>query len=100
MLAYGASLRIGEACRLRMQDINSRAGVIHMRSTKRNRDRDVMLSPTLLAELRAYWRRRPAGPELFPGRAGAGTTLTRAAVSKALQKALVQAGLSASRCTR
>jgi len=41
MLAYGAGLRIGEACRLRMQDINSRAGVIHVRSTKRNRDRDV-----------------------------------------------------------
>jgi integrase/recombinase XerD len=100
MLAYGAGLRIGEACRLRMQDINSRAGVIHVRSTKRNRDRDVMLSPTLLAELRAYWRRRrPAGPELFPGRAGAGTTLTRAAVSKALKKALAQAGLSGRRIT-
>jgi integrase/recombinase XerD len=100
MLAYGAGLRIGEACRLRMQDINSRAGVIHVRSTKRNRDRDVMLRPTLLAELRAYWRwRRPAGPELFPGRAGAGTTLTRAAVSKALKKKLTQAGLSGRRIT-
>jgi site-specific recombinase XerD len=53
-----------------------------------------------MAELRAYWRwRRPAGPELFPGRAGAGTTLTRAAISKALKKALVQAGLSGRRIT-
>jgi site-specific recombinase XerD len=94
MLAYGAGLRIGEACRLRVQDVDSRAGVIHVRGAKRDRDRDVMLGPKLLEELRAYWRkRRPPGPELFPGRAGAGTTLTRAAVSKALHKALPTAGL-------
>ena len=100
MLAYGAGLRVGEACRLRVQDIDSQAGVIHVRNAKRNRDRDVMLSPKLLVELRAYWRRhRPAGPELFPGRAGAGTTLTRAAISKALKKALAQAGLSGRRIT-
>ena len=51
------------------------------------------LSPNLLAELRAYWRKR-RGPQLFPGRSGPGSTLTRAAISKALQKALVKAGLS------
>ncbi len=100
VLAYGAGLRVGEACRLRLQDVDSRAGVLHIRHTKRNRDRDVMLSPTLLAELRAYWRkRRPPGPELFPGRAGAGTTLTRAAISKALKKALTRAGISGRRIT-
>jgi integrase/recombinase XerD len=100
MLAYGAGLRVGEACRLRVEDIDSRAGVIHVRNTKRNRDRDVMLSPKLLAELRAYWRkRRPPGPQLFPGRSGPGTTLTRAAISRALQKALVKAGLGGRRIT-
>lgn len=100
MLAYGAGLRVGEACRLRLEDVDSHAGVLHVRNTKRNRDRDVMLSPKLLAELRTYWRtRRPPGPELFPGRAGAGTTLTRAAISRALKKALAQAGLSGRRIT-
>jgi integrase/recombinase XerD len=94
MLAYGAGLRISEACRLQIADVDSKAGVIHVRNTKRNRDRDVMLSPRLLAELRSYWRRRrPPGPELFPGRAGAGTTLTRAAVCKALKNARAAAGL-------
>lgn len=100
MLAYGAGLRVSEACRLRVEDVDSRAGVIHVRNAKRNRDRDVMLSAKLLAELRAYWRqRRPSGPELFPGQAGAGTTLTRAAVNNALKKALVSAGLSGRRIT-
>jgi len=94
MLAYGAGLRIEEALHLRIEDIDSAAGVIHVRSAKRNRDRDVMLGPRLLAELRSYWRQtRPPGPELFPGRAGAGTTLTRPSVNNALQKAAHVAGL-------
>jgi len=100
MLAYGAGLRISEACQLQIADVDSKAGVIHVRNTKRNRDRDVMLSPRLLAELRSYWRgHRPPGPDLFPGRAGAGTTLTRAAVCKALKSARAAAGLVDRRVT-
>jgi integrase len=38
MLAYGAGLRISEICHLRIADINSRAGVIHVRDAKRGRD--------------------------------------------------------------
>lgn len=94
MLAYGAGLRIEEALHMRIEDIDSAAGVIHVRSAKRNRDRDVMLGPRLLAELRSYWRQtRPPGPELFPGRAGVGTTLTRPSVNNALRKAAHVAGL-------
>lgn len=100
MLAYGAGLRVSEACKLRVSDIDSAAGVIHVRGAKRGRDRDVMLGARLLAELRAYFRaRRPPGPELFPGRAGAGTTMTRVAISKALKQARVVAGLGARRVT-
>ena len=56
--------------------------------------------PRLLAELRACWRKhRPSAPELLPGRAGAGTTLTRAAICRALKKAPTQAGLSGRRIT-
>lgn len=95
MLAYGAGLRIGEVLELRAEHIDSAAGVIHVRSAKRNRDRDVMLSAQLLAALRAYWLwRRPPGPELFPGRDGAGTTRTRASVSKYLKTMLATAGLA------
>lgn len=93
MLAYGAGLRIEEALHLCIQDIDSAAGVIHVRAAKRNRDRDVMLSPRLLEELRSYWRAcRPAGPGLFPGRSGHGT-LTRNAVGLAIRKASRAAGI-------
>ena len=95
MLAYGAGLRISEVLELRVEHIDSAAGVIHVRNAKRGRERDVMLGTQLLAALRAYWRcRRPPGPELFPGRAGVGTTMTRAAVSKYLKPRLAAAGLA------
>ena len=100
MVAYGAGLRVSEACKLCVSDIDSAAGVIHVRSGKRNRDRDVMLGARLLAELRAYWRwRRPPGPEVFPGRAGAGTTMTRVAIAKAVKNARAAAGLEGRRVT-
>jgi integrase/recombinase XerD len=100
MLCFGAGLRIREALGLRVEDIDAEAGVLHIRRAKRGRERDVMLSPRLLAELRAYWRwRRPPGRELFPGQAGAGTTLTRAAVSRAFKRALAAAGLEGRRVT-
>ena len=100
MVAYGAGLRITEACSLTVADIDSKAGVIHVRGGKRRRDRDVMLGAAVLEGLRAYWRcRRPPGPELFPGRAGAGTHITRAAVGVGLRKALGAAGLAGRRTT-
>jgi site-specific recombinase XerD len=100
MLAYGAGLRVGEVCQLCVGDIDSKVGVVHIRHGKRGRARDVMLSPRLLAELRSYYRwARPQGPELFPGRIGAGSTLTRAAVEKAVKKAREQAGLGGRRVT-
>jgi integrase len=43
--------------------------VIHIQGGKGRRDRDVMLSPKLLEELREHWRRLPrkSSAWLFPG---------------------------------
>jgi site-specific recombinase XerD len=69
MTAYGAGLRISEACGLRTSDIDRERMLIHVRGGKGAKDRYVMLSPRLLACLEAYWRSmRPRGPVLFPGR--------------------------------
>jgi integrase/recombinase XerD len=68
---YAAGLRIGEACRLQTRDIDASRGVIYVRHAKGGKERLVMLSPSLLAILRAYWRHeRPAAPWLFAGRTG------------------------------
>jgi site-specific recombinase XerD len=91
---YAAGLRIEEACRLQVGDIDSARGVIHIRVGKRGRDRLVPLGPALLSVLRAYYRaRRPAGPWLFPGRGGAGH-ICADAVRDALFMAAQRAGMS------
>lgn len=68
MTAYGAGLRITEACSLQVGDIDSARGLIHVRDGKRGRDRYVMLGKQLLQVLREYWKvARPTPPYLFPG---------------------------------
>jgi site-specific recombinase XerD len=94
MLAYGAGLRVSEACKLRVQDIDSRSMVLHIRHAKRGRARDVMLSPRLLQALRAYWRQcRPQGESVFPGRSG-NATLSRRSVARAFSDAAWRAGIN------
>jgi len=56
MTAYGAGMRISEACSLLTTDIDSGRGVIHVRQGKRNRDRYVMLSAVRLAMCEAKAR--------------------------------------------
>jgi integrase/recombinase XerD len=67
MTAYAGGLRLSEVTRLRVEDIDSARMVIHARQGKGHKDRDVMLSPRLLAVLREYWTACRPGPFLFPG---------------------------------
>ena len=92
--AYAAGLRIGEACRLRVEDIDSRRGLIHVRLGKGKKDRYVMLSERLLTLLRGYWLKvRPADGWLFPGRER-NTSLSPDAVRKALKEAVAAVKLT------
>jgi integrase len=69
---YACGLRIGEVTRLRVADIDSRRGVLVVRQGKGRKDRQVPLSPQLLAELRDYWRRYRPKDWLFPSRGSSG----------------------------
>src|SRR5258708_10322803 len=50
-------LRRAEVTHLKVSDIDSKRMVIHVRGGKGRKDRDVLLSPKLLEELRQHWRR-------------------------------------------
>ena len=67
-VAYGAGLRASEVISLKVCDIDSKRMIIRVEQGKGRKDRNVMLSPHLLALLRAWWQAaRPKG-WLFPGR--------------------------------
>src|SRR5512138_1931457 len=59
MTAYASGLRRAELANLKIMDVDSRRMLIHVKGGKGRKDRDVMLSPKLLEELRAYWRGLP-----------------------------------------
>jgi site-specific recombinase XerD len=66
--AYGGGLRVSEVAALTIHDIDSSRMVIRVSNGKGGKDRYVMLSPPLLAILRAYWRLSKPAHWLFPGR--------------------------------
>ncbi len=54
-LIYSAGLRAGEACRLKIGDIDSGRMMIHIQQSKGKKDRYVPLSPLILDGLRTYF---------------------------------------------
>jgi integrase/recombinase XerD len=71
LTTYSAGLRVSEVVRLRPTDIDSSRMLIRVEQGKGAKDRQTLLSPQLLEELRDYWRRVQPGPLfLFPGRDG------------------------------
>jgi len=66
---YATGLRCAELTQLKASDVDSERMVIHVQGGKGRKDRDVMLSPKLLHELRKHWRRlrRKTSDWLFPG---------------------------------
>jgi site-specific recombinase XerD len=66
---YATGVRRAELANLKINDIDSQRMVVHVLGGKGRKDRDVMLSPNLLEELRQHYRRLSPKPSewLFPG---------------------------------
>jgi integrase/recombinase XerD len=91
--AYATGLRASEVLALRIHDIDSSRMVILVANGKGGKQRYVMLSPTLLGILRAYWDiERPRRPWLFPGLGGE-KPLDRCALNAACAAAVEAAEL-------
>ena len=84
--AYAAGLRVSEATHLKVANIDSKRMMLRVDDGKGAKDRDVMLSPRLLEELRSYWKIARPKVWLFPGNIP-GRPITTDAVEAACQKA-------------
>jgi integrase/recombinase XerD len=97
--AYGAGLRVAEVVALKVGDVDSTRMMLRVEQGKGRRDRHAMLSPQLLALLRAWWREgRRRGvmlPQgwLFPGRDPI-TPLTTRQLNRAVHAAAETAGIN------
>lgn len=94
VLAYATGLRASEIAHLRLDDLDPERGVLRVHGGKGRRDRFVMLSPALLAELHAYIDAEAVrGPWLFPGYP-ADRPLSRQTIAKVFRIVRADAGLT------
>lgn len=91
-LIYGCGLRISEATKLHLRDIDSRRMLLRVRQGKGRKDRYVPLPATLLKQLRDYWQQERPTELLFPARQ-ASTPLELSIVRFAFHQAKQSAGI-------
>ena len=68
MVLYGTGMRRSELARVKIAHIDSQRMILHVVDGKGHKDRDLPLSPTLLDNLRVYWRQLKPRTYLFPSR--------------------------------
>ncbi|MHB0971248.1 MAG: tyrosine-type recombinase/integrase [Thermoanaerobaculia bacterium] len=93
-LTYSAGLRLGEACRLSVADIDSSRMMIRVRQGKGHKDRYVPLSPVTLELLRAWWRASRPRELLFPAKKDPSRPIHHSTFQRALRIAARRAGIT------
>jgi site-specific recombinase XerD len=94
MTLYSTGMRRAELCKLKVEDIDSKRMILHIRQGKGGKDRDVPLSPVLLETLREYWRWMRPRTYLFPGTVN-GRRADKPITSKVIWEACVEAARNA-----
>jgi site-specific recombinase XerD len=90
---YSGGLRVSEAARLKITDIDSARGQIHVRQGKGRKDRYVMLSPLVLGVLRDYARVEKPSDWLFTAGHRKDRHITCRSIQDAVSKAATAAGI-------
>jgi site-specific recombinase XerD len=93
MLIYSSGLRVSEAARLKISDIDSKRMVIRIRRGKGKKDRYSILSHVALEALREYWKRYRPKEWLFPSRFP-GKPLTERSIQRTFKKAKALASIN------
>jgi len=92
-LCYGCGLRVGEVVSVRVRDIDGERRLLRIEQGKGAKDRLVLLCPSLLEKLRAYWRRYHPVDWLFPNVRHASRPLSISTAQKVFGQAKRKAGI-------
>ena len=104
-LGYGCGLRASEVVHLKVKHIDSAQNIIRIEQSKGRKDRNVMLSPELLALLRQWWKARRSRHDagipvqerwLFPSRKNSGKPITTRQLNRLFHAATEAAGIKKS----
>ncbi|MGI6048945.1 MAG: site-specific tyrosine recombinase/integron integrase [Petrimonas sp.] len=90
-LLYGCGLRLSELLNLKITDIDSGNMVVHIRNSKGNKDRVVMLSNQLLQDLREYFSEYKPKEYLIEGQGGG--VYSEKSVQNVVKDAAARAGI-------
>ena len=89
---YSGGLRISEAVRLKVTDIDSERMTIRVRQGKGKKDRYTLLAKGTLELLRIYWKQHHPKDWLFPGE-DVSVPLSVSTVQKALRDTVMRTGI-------
>jgi len=92
-VVYACGLRLLEATRIEVRDIDSKRMLVHVRQGKGKKDRYVTLSPLLLEMLRSYWRQSRPKRLLFPAPDDPNKPLNPTTLQKHCQKVCLRGGM-------
>lgn len=90
-LLYSAGLRRSELLDLKIEDIDSKRMLIHIKNAKNNKDRYSLLSETVLKELRIYYKEWKPKEYLFEGVLGQQYSVE--SIAKIVRRASKKAGI-------
>ena len=92
MVVYSAGLRVSEAVRLHVDDLDAERGLIRVRKAKGRKDRYTLLSPVALRGVKDYMELYEPREWLFPGQRP-GRHLTSRSAQKVMTRARDKAGI-------
>jgi integrase/recombinase XerD len=91
-LLYSAGLRRGELINLKIKDIDSKRMVVVVKNAKGKKDRNTLLSKSLLVDLRKYYRTFKPTEYLFEGARGG--KYSASSILKIIVRAAREAGIA------
>ena len=94
MTAYGTGLRVSELCALELGHIDAKRMCLRVEQGKGAKDRDTLLSPRLLQQLRTYWQEYRPAYWLFPSVRDPRKRMDEQIPQRAFRAARLRAGIT------